>query len=392
MKYDQTYSISYMGVEKSEGVLFVLYFTVFLNSTGLGTSNFLLSVYAETLGATYVDLGKIGAVGNVAYLVVTLVTGYLLDRYERVKMYLVFTFFGAISVSLFAFTCTVNQVMIVRGLLGAFSATFWVTASTLTADLASAGGLTRAMGRYNLSWVLGFTIGPVAGGFIINSLGFRVFFFCLGGLMVLSFLVSAVKLGGRVILRISGGRESSAYVSLRRLFYAYLTLVPFTVVLGIYMAIMPGHMKVVGLTSASIGALIAMTNGVRGLSFFNVERFVYWGPRRSLFLASLLISSSMFLVRGASDIIGFGIPLLLYGVGAGIMTPVVLDFITKRVSRGVLGAAMGVHEGVYGIGMCLGPLVGGGLADVYGASALYLLLVFVALMVLPLSWKMTEET
>jgi MFS family permease len=57
-----------------------------------------------------------------------------------------------------------------------------------------------------------------------------------------------------------------------------------------------------------------------------------------------------------------------------------------------LGAAMGMHEGVYGLGMCFGPLFGGNLADVYGVQTLYLILAIVALMLIPLSWRMTSES
>jgi DHA1 family multidrug resistance protein-like MFS transporter len=381
-----------MSLDKRRTVLYILYFTVFLNSTSLGTSNFLLPVYAETLGATYSDLGRMGAVGNIAYLIITLATGYLLDRYERVNLYSLFTIGGAISVAFFAYTSTIFQVILVRGLLGVFSATFWVTASTLTADLAPPELLTRSMGRYNLAWIMGFAIGPLGGGFVINLFGYEMFFYSLGGLMLISLFIILLKFRGKITLKGKQESVSSTSKSLRRVIFAYLTLVPFTLVLGIYMAIMPGHMKVVGLTSASTGALIAMTNGVRGLSFFNVERFVDWGSRKSLFSASLFIFSSMFLVRNAVSTIEFAVPLVLYGIGAGIITPVILDFITRRMLKSALGSAMGLHEGVYGLGMCFGPLFGGNLADVYGTQTLYLILALVALTLLPLSWKMTRES
>jgi MFS family permease len=379
-----------MGLGRREKILLVLYITIFLNSTGLGTSNFLLPVYAETLGASYSDLGWMGAFGNIAYLVVTLVTGYLLDRYERVNLYLIFTLLGSISVGSFALTENITQLILARGLLGAFSATFWVTASTLTADIAPPEIVTRAMGRYNLAWIMGFAVGPFFGGFIINSYGYQIFFYSLSGLMLISLLIISIRVKGKISLSKSIDNAFSTTDSLRKVVFAYLTLTPFTLVLGIYMAIMPGHMKVVGLTSASIGTLIAMTNGVRGLSFFNVERFVDWGSRRSIFSASIFIFVSMYLVRDAVSTLGFAVPLVFYGVGAGIITPVVLDYITKRIPKSALGAAMGIHEGVYGVGMCFGPLIGGGIAEVYGTHSLYTTLAIVALTLLPLSWKMTK--
>jgi MFS family permease len=99
----------------------------------------------------------------------------------------------------------------------------------------------------------------------------------------------------------------------------------------------------------------------------------------------------MFLVRNAETGLEFAIPLVLYGLGSGIMTPVALDFISKRTPERLRGTAMGVHESIYGVGMCLGPLVGGAIADIYSASTLYSILVLVSFLILPLGYVMTHE-
>lgn len=367
----------------------VLYVTIFLNSTGLGTCTFLLPVFAETLGASYTDLGVIGAVGNIAYTVITLACGVLLDKYERTRLYLVFTFAAALTITLFVFTSTIQQLTLMRGLLGVFSATFWVSASTLTADISPKRILTQSMGRYNLAWITGFTVGPLVGGVVIKAYGFHALFASLASLIYLSLLVVAVKFRGKVELRTESRTGFIDLSSLRNLLLSYAALLPFTLVLGIYMAIMPGHMSVVGLSSSLIGFLITMTNGVRGVMFMLVGRFVSWGTRKSVSAAAVLLATSMFLARAASGPMGFALPLFLYGVGSGIMTPVVLDFIAKRTSKEALGSAMGVHEGVYGVGMFIGPFVGGLIADVYGASTMYSLLVATSLLILPLGYLMT---
>ncbi|MBN2335580.1 MFS transporter [Candidatus Bathyarchaeota archaeon] len=374
--------------EKGE-LLKVLYVTIFLNSTGLGTCTFLLPVFAETLGASYTDLGVIGAVGNVAYTVITLMSGYLLDRFERVRLYLLFTLGAAATIALFTLASTVQHLTVMRALMGVFSATFWVSASTLTADISPRESLTQSMGRYNLAWIAGFTVGPLVGGMISSAYGFHTLFAALASLLLLSLIVSLTRVRGRVELRRESSGDPGGLGSLRSLALSYATLLPFTLVLGIYMAIMPGHMSVAGLSASLIGFLLTMTNGVRGVVFMNVRRLVEWGTLKSIAAASLLLAASMYLARSAGGLSGFAVPLFLYGVGSGIMTPVVLDFITRRASKNSLGSAMGVHEGVYGVGMCVGPFVGGMVADTYGAPAMYGILVAVSLLVLPLGYAMT---
>jgi MFS family permease len=73
------------------------------------------------------------------------------------------------------------------------------------------------------------------------------------------------------------------------------------------------------------------------------------------------------------------------------MTPVALDYISMRTPERLRGTAMGVHEAIYGIGMCLGPLIGGAIADKYSAYTLYTILVGVALLIMPFAYLMPRE-
>jgi MFS family permease len=380
-----------MDDAERRSILWVLYVTIFLTSTGLGTTTFLLPVYAETLGASYTDLGLIGAVGNVVYTALTLVSGYLLDRYEKVNLYLVFTGMGMVTMALFAFVSTIPQILVVRGLLGLASGMFWVGASTLTAQISPRETLTQSLARYNLAWISGFTVGPYVGGLVSSAYGYELFFFSQAALISVSIVLVVARIRGRIELLNVSSHERATLGELRPLTLAYLTLIPFTLVLGIYMAIIPGHMKVVGLTASIIGLLLTVTNGIRGLVFLNIQRLVRWGTWKSLFTASLFMGTSMFLVRSGETALTFGVPLIFYGIGSGIITPVAMDFISKRTPERLLGTAMGVHEAIYGLGMCLGPLIGGAIADRYSAYTLYTLLVGVAFLIMPFAYLMTRE-
>jgi MFS family permease len=204
------------------------------------------------------------------------------------------------------------------------------------------------------------------------------------------FLVIAALLRGRITLRnrSDGGRFDLG--RMRGLLGAYLVIVPYAFILGIYMAIIPGHMKQLGISSSVIGVLLSVTNSVRGSAFLGVERLVNWGTRKALALASVLMCAALFLVSFQETAIGFLIPLALYGLAGGIITPVVLDYIAHRTPRESLGAAMGAHEGIYGLGMCFGPMIGGAVAEAYGPSALYFLLATVSLVMLPLCLGLTS--
>ena len=373
------------------GLLRVLYVTIFLTATGLGTASFMLPVFAASLGANYVDLGLMGALRNVVYTVMTLTVGYLLDRFERIRIYITGMIIGVAVVAIFGIITQIALLIAWSSLLGLVSAAFWVTASTLTANISPPERLSQSMGRYNLSWILGFVVGPTAGGYILEAYGYQTLYLCLAAVILVSIVVIQWKIRPAITLYNRSGSNGLSLAPLRKLGLAYLTLIPFTCILGIYMAIMPGYLKLVGLAPALVGLLITMTNGVRGVGFFNAERFIRWGTRRSISLASLLLFVGMLVFSYATNLVGYVIPLVLYGIAAGIMTPIMLDYIAKRCDEGSLGAAMGLHEGVYGVGMCLGPMVGGTIAEIWGPPLLYRLLAVLALMMLPLAYMLSRN-
>jgi MFS family permease len=380
-----------MVVEGKVGLLRVLYVTIFLTSIGLGTASFMLPVYATSLGANYVDLGLMGVLKNVVYTLMTLAVGYLLDRSERFRIYFGSMILGAVVTALFSTMTQVSFLIAWSSVLGLVSAAFWVTASTLIANISPPDRLSQSMGRYNLSWVLGFVVGPAAGGYISSAYGFQVLFLFLAAVIIVSVTIIFLRIKPAITLLNRSDSKGFSFAPLRGLTLAYLTLVPFVCILGIYMAIMPGYLKLVGLTPALVGLLITMTNGVRGVGFFNAERFISWGTRRSVYLSSLLLFVGMILFSYASSTLEYALPLVLYGTAAGIMTPLMLDYIAKRCDKGDLGAAMGLHEGVYGVGMCLGPMVGGVIAEVWGPPLLYRLLAGLALTMLPLAYMLTRN-
>jgi MFS family permease len=384
--------MSELSVEERRKLLRSLYLTIFLISTSYGTITFLLPVYAESLGATYIELGLLGAIGSVVYTVMTILTGILLDRYERVQFYFVFTAMGVLVPSLLSLTSQVSELLLLRGLLGVFSGAFWVTASTLTTDISPPEELTRSVVRYNISWISGFVVGPILGGIFSDIYSFPALFVVVAALTIPSVLLIKTQLSGRVDLRASSGGIWKGLSALKPITLAYVTLIPYAIVLGIYMAILPGHMGVLGITASAIGLLLTLTNAVRGIGFLSSERWVMWGTRRSIWVSSILLCVALFFVAYSKNILEFALPLAVFGFAGGIITPVVLDYIAHRSPSEARGAAMGLHECVYGVGMSLGPIVGGAIAEAYNPSTLYMLLAALVLLIIPLSLGLKEKS
>lgn len=379
-------------MEKSKDKLLKsLYLTNFLSSLAFGTIIYLLPVYAEGLGASYYDLGVIGGVGNAFYTVSTLITGFLLDMFDRARFYSVSCILGIFAILSFSQTTGVTEITIVRGLLGGVSAAFWVATSTLIADTSPPELLTRSMARYNISWITAFAVGPFLGGMISDAFGFPFLFVTLSTLNVVSIVIIFTYIRPNLEEKKGGSNLRVSYQALKKLFYVYAALIPYALILGIYMAILPGHMKGLGITTALVGLLLTTSNGFRGLGFLFAERFVAWGVKKSLALASILLFVALLLVAFSHGVAGFLLPMILFGFAGGIITPVILDCVAGGAHQGTLGAALGTHEAIYGLGMCLGPIAGGAVAETFQPTALYITLAMLSLLILPVSRNIGKE-
>jgi predicted MFS family arabinose efflux permease len=284
------------------------------------------------------------------------------------------------------------DIKLLRAFFGVVSAAFWVAASTLIADSSSPERLASSMARYNISWITAFTVSPFLGGVISESYGFPFLFTttCIVNLVSFGIIYQYIRPGDTHVQKKDGTGVSIQTV--RNLFSVYLTLVPYALLLGIFMAILPGHMIERGVSTALVGVLITVTNGSRGIGFLLTERLVAWGEKKSLALASLLLCVSLFLIANAEGFTGFIVPMTLFGLGGGIVTPVILDCVARGSQSDSLGTALGTHEAIYGVGMCLGPVAGGLLAGVYSQAPFYIMLAIFSLTILPVSRTIRRET
>ena len=296
-----------MSSEDRRGLLRLLYVSVFLVATAIGTPMMLAAVQAENLGATLLEIGLMGTAAAAVYTVMTLVAGALLDRFEKVRLYLAFNVISTACLVYFIFVTDVQQMFIARILIGVAGGAFWAAAGAITADLAPPELLTHAIGRYNLSWILGFVIGPLAGGWIADSYGYATLWgmltvFMLAGLAVNVVMARRIRLeSGSDVIKF----DFSAVGSLK---WAYITMIPYALGLGIYFYILPGYMAERGLSATIIGFLLALNSAVKGVGFFYSERVVALGVRRGMLAGSVTLALSLIGVAYASSALDFLLP------------------------------------------------------------------------------------
>ncbi len=383
-------TFSTLSSEDRTGLLKLLYLSVFLVSTAIGTPMMLASVQVERLGATLLDIGLMGTASAVAYTVTTLIAGALLDRFEKVRLYLVFNIFTAGCLTYLVFSGDVGQIFIARVLIGFAGGAFWAAAGAVTADIAPPDLLTQAIGRYNLSWILGFVLGPFVGGWVADTYGYPFLWALLTGVMLVALMVNGVMVP-KIRLETESKKIKFDFSAVASLKWAYITMIPYALGLGIYFYILPGYMAEKGLTATVIGFLLAFDSAVKGVGFYYSEKIVGIGMKRGMLVGSICLAISLVGVAYATTELEFLGPLILFGAANGIIEPIIMNFIAHGSPRGSLGATLSFYEFMYGAFTCVSPMVVGYLSESCPVSTTYLALGLITLLIIPFSSKLRSE-
>jgi MFS family permease len=367
-----------------------LYASVFLVSLGLGAYLFLLPVYVQLRGGTYLDLGVVGMVRSAAYMVLPLLAGYLSDRLGALRLYLFSVAVNALAAGALVLAGSVLEIIMIQVLSGIGFAFLWPTTETLVASSSEAPQRVRAIGRYSISWALGFLLGPLLGGYLAENLGYTTLFL----------MASATILGSSLLLiRFGGGgplpaeaMEAQSFWDLRLLRPAlplYMMVVPYSIIFGLLVAIFPGYLSNLGVRSQEIGFLFSLFGVARITAFFYAHRVTALGERRVVAGSFAAFALALVVIVHATRLVDFGLSMVLMGLSTGIFYPVTAALVSQMVPRGKLGTAMGAYENFFGLGFTVGPLAGGALATLWSPSSPYLVMAIMSLSMLPalLLWR-----
>src|SRR3954462_10426432 len=115
--------------------------------------------------------------------------------------------------------------------------------------------------------------------------------------------------------------------------------------------------------------------------------------RKRVFVAGLALftvaSAAAALAPSAGALI---VARAVQGAGAAVVTPLTLTLLSEAVGPRRRGLALGVWSGVAGLGVAMGPLVGGAVVEGISWHWIFWLNVPVGLALIPLAWTRLEES
>ena len=340
----------------------------------------LLPLYlSEHFGATKDVIGLVLSGYTITALIIRPLSGYLVDSFPR-KLVLMASF-GAFAIFFAGYLAASTLLLftIVRTLHGAPFGTLTTANATVAIDVLPSSRRTEGIGYYGLSNNLAMALGPTIGIMIYQLTNSFEFIFWLALIVAFAGLITdaTVKLPMKEIVR------NKQKLSLDRFFLIRgwllgLNMVSFGFSFGVlsnYLAIY--GKEVMGITGGtgtyfmlcSVGLMLSRLQGSKALR----EGRVTFNAGSGMVIS--LIGYTLFIL--VPNDIGYYGSALLIGLGNGHMWPAFQNMTINVAGNNQRGTANSTILISWDIGMGLGILLGGVIAELLGYSAAFWTVVLV---------------
>jgi MFS family permease len=270
---------------------------------------------------------------------------------------------------------------------GLGSAALWPAAAAAIADTTTPDRRATGMATLNVFFLGGLAAGPALGLFVSGFAGhFRAGFYLASGLLALAAVAAIVTFPrdartpppeaafvgyhatpppeplGRVL-------ETSRTSPL--LFSMYLVAFVQMFGLGLLVPIAAIYAKrIVGLTEHAIGLLFLVVVASVALATLPAGRLADRIGKPQLGASGMVLGSlGMWMLPLSTRLAGLIPAAMLLGISYALTAPAWLALVSELAPAGRLGLAVGASETVQGLGLVLGPLLGGLLWDGFGPRA-----------------------
>jgi DHA1 family multidrug resistance protein-like MFS transporter len=130
------------------------------------------------------ELGLLFSMSNAAAAIMQILSGFLSDKYGRKRLHSLGILLAAFPPLMYALANNwidlVPWVLLSGFAIGLYVPIRW----TMVADISPTEKMASAYGLMNISWLLGFTVGPFLGGLVADFFGIRFPFFASFALML----------------------------------------------------------------------------------------------------------------------------------------------------------------------------------------------------------------
>lgn len=355
-------------MEKTEKIwnrrFILLFITNLLVLAAFYASIPIIPIYCQEIGITGSKIGIVLTAMSVATILFRPVAGYLLDNFNRYRVYLVFLALFCLSFPAFIAFPIFGALIIIRLYMGAVYSVCGSATMTLAGDVLPQKKITEGISRFAFTVSIGMAAGPFVGLQVQSHLSSKASFMTIFGITVAALVcVACCRIKYPKVQRKKFSiRDSIHGPALPFMFNMMFLMIPYGAVIA-YSSIFAQEK---GLSAFLPYFYICLVVGMLA-SKLSTQKMIDAGHHRVLVCISLVIlvltmASYLFLTTGGHLLMaGF-----FFGVGYGILQPLFQSFVTGTTPAPQRGVANATYMLSYDVGIGIGSLLMGCLQESIG--------------------------
>lgn len=330
-----------------------------------------LSTYANTLGASYKMIGIITGSYGLTQLLLRIPLGIFSDMIGKRKIFLILGLGVSAASSLVSFINPSQYSLLLTRALAGVSASTWVLFTVMFSSYFKKSETTKAIGMMNSYNAIGQLFAMALGGFVSYYLGTQYLFLLASigattGLVLSLFIyeekVQIVKTHFKDFIEVGKNRQLQIVSVLAIL----SQLITFATAFGF----VPILAKKLGAHNYQLSILTALAiipaifiSRLAG-SFFPK----HLGRRNTINIGFILSALLCLIMPWINSLKVLYIAQILSGIGRSLTFPLLMGLGIEQIDQSKRATAMGMFQAIYGIGMVLGPIFLGFIAQAYGLT------------------------
>lgn len=332
----------------------------------------LLPLRIKELGGSESDIGFIMGAAGFSTIFTTPAVGILIDRLGRKWFLALGGLIMALSTFPFAYLNTLNFLFpILRILHGAAFSLCFISAGTLTADVAPVQKRSQALGLFGVFTIVNYALAPFVGKRIVENYGFHPFFLTV---FIFGFLSFLVALFIREPVKTRGNIEEKGILT--TLFRKGVLVSAFTLMMSgsgfiptlTFIPVFAKDIKIEAFDIFFIAYTVSAL-AIRILGGWIPDRF---GKKRAATPALLFFSLSVIGISFVSRVAHFVETGIIFGLSHGLVYPSIYALVIDLSPVAERGRAFAICSVAFTLGGMLGSFIYGLVAQFWGFHTMYL--------------------
>lgn len=330
--------------------------------------NPILPQYIGSLGISEGMTGSIISIAGISALVVRPFIGRALDTYGRKMVFLFGLLFFILSCLFYNLATILVLLFAIRIMHGISFGASTTSAATIAVDAMPKRDLAKGLIYYNYAPTISIAIAPALGFFIIGQLDYNYLFISASLVIALSLMLALFIKTGTALNSPSKDRslfDKNAILPAAVVFFIVLSFSSVFFYISLYAA--ERGISNIGLFFIIYAVTIMVTRPIAAYLVESKDDDIIVIPSMFFFISGMLIlaiSDKLWL---------FIITAVMFGFGMGNIIPIMQSIALKNVPFNRRGAATSTFFNSIDVGVSIGPLAWGILAQLSSFSLMYLI-------------------